>query len=117
MVERESNKKEVGEGEQEIISVIENQRIDTEIRFEEPMEGVASTSVILSTDSNDMTKITNTFVTKTPFPSNIMTPFYKNMLRKDMQANLQNIKKLLESGDHNVAAESSTGENVIVENE
>ncbi|MDB5199948.1 MAG: polyketide cyclase, partial [Chitinophagaceae bacterium] len=45
----ESKKNDVGKGEQEIKNVTVNNKIESEVRFEKPMKGVAN--VFMSTDS------------------------------------------------------------------
>ena len=49
------------------------------------------------TDSEDgQTIVTTTFSGPTPRPMNIMCPFMKPILRKDMEQNLANLKAILE---------------------
>lgn len=93
----ESNDKNVGVGEQEIIEIMEGNGYRVEIRFEKPFKGISyatnSTEVI---DANT-TKLTTVFDTKTPFPMNIMVPMISKMLIKDMNQNANNLKKILEA--------------------
>jgi hypothetical protein len=96
-----SGNKNAGQGEKEIMSIVEGKRIETEIRFVKPMR--ISASVIMETESVsapnshvDQTKVNliNTGVLN--FPLNIMIPMFEKNFAKDMDASLLTLKNILE---------------------
>ena len=93
----ESADKNVGVGEQEIMSIQEGIGYDAEIRFEKPFKGISTANVTTEAISSNQTKVTTTFNSKTPFPMNIMVPMIKKMLQKDMDMNSENLKRVLEN--------------------
>ncbi len=92
----ESKDKNVGVGAQEIIEVKEGESMKVEIRFKEPMEGTNYANTTLTALSDNQTKVTTTFSGKSTYPMNIMNLFMEQFVGKDMQTNLNNIKKNLE---------------------
>lgn len=93
----ESKNKNVGVGEQEITKINEGDGYEVEIRFKKPFEGVSTAVTSTQAISNTQTKITNTFYSSNPFPMNLMIPMLKKMLKKDMDENAANLKKILET--------------------
>ena len=93
----ESVDKNVGVGEQEIMSIQEGIGYDAEIRFEKPFKGISTANVTTEAVSSNQTKVTTTFNSKTPFPMNLMVPMIKKMLQKDMDVNSENLKRVLEN--------------------
>lgn len=94
----DSNKKNVGKGEQEIRKISEGKKIDFEIRFIKPFAGVAQ--AYLSTDSlsDNVTLVHWGFSSKMSYPLNLML-LLMNMEKKieeDLQTGLSNLKELLE---------------------
>jgi uncharacterized protein YndB with AHSA1/START domain len=87
---------DAGKGEQEIKKIEENKRIDMEIRFEKPMEGVAQSYMTTEAAGANQTKVKMAFSSKIPYPMNIMCLFIDNMLGKDMETSLGNLKTILE---------------------
>ena len=63
--------KEMGSGTQEIVAVEEGKRIDTKLKFFEPMESEADAWLVLD-EVEGGTKVTWGLRTGTPFPVNIM---------------------------------------------
>jgi polyketide cyclase/dehydrase/lipid transport protein len=92
----ESKDKNVGAGSQEITNISEGSRIDYELRFIRPMQNTAVSSFILNKTSENNTIITWTFRCPTKFPMSLFTPIFKNMLGKQLNTGLQNLKELLE---------------------
>ena len=94
----ESNNKNVGKGEQEIIDITEGERIEYEIRFIKPFRGKAQ--AFLSTDllSEEVCLVTWGFSSQMNFPMNLMLLFMnmEKMIGKDLDTGLNNLKKLLE---------------------
>lgn len=91
-----SEMKNVGEGEQEITKIIEDQGYDVEIRFEKPIKGVSHANTRLKALSDYQTQVSTTFVTRTAFPMNAMTAMMKNTLLKDMDETSAKLKRVLE---------------------
>ena len=92
----QSDDKNVGVGEQEIMKINGNDGMDVEIRFKKPFEGISNANYFLDSLSENQTKITTTFYSSNPFPLNLMIPIIKKMLKKDMDTNSANLKALLE---------------------
>jgi uncharacterized protein YndB with AHSA1/START domain len=89
--------KNVGEGEKEIIGLVDGKRIETQIRFVRPM--VTTADVIMETQSianGDQTKVSMSNAGTLKYPMNIMIPIAEKMFPKDMDASLQMLKGILE---------------------
>ena len=91
-----SGDKSAGEGEKEIINLVEGKRVETEIRFVKPMK--VSASIIMETEalSGNQTKVSwiNTGILK--YPVNIMIPMMEKSVAKGMDSSLLNLKNILE---------------------
>jgi hypothetical protein len=92
----DSQDKNVGKGEQEIIKLVEGERVDAEIRFIKPFEGVASTSLMIGPISENQVKVTWLMNGRNNYPMNLMIPFIDNLLGKDLELSLTNLKNILE---------------------
>lgn len=92
-----SKNKNVGTGEQEILAITEGEKIDYELRFMEPFESKAKTSMLVSGDETESTVIW-TFEGSTPYPFNLMLLFMDmdKMIGKDFETGLDNLKGILE---------------------
>jgi hypothetical protein len=94
----DSENKNVGKGEQEILKVVDGDRIDYEIRFIKPFEStsLASMSTVIVSDSQ--TRIEWKFNGKMKYPMNLMLLFMNmnKMVGNDLEKGLQNLKKNLE---------------------
>ena len=93
----QSEMRDVGIGEQEIIKINDGIGYEVEIRFKKPFEGVSKAVTAAESLSENQTRFTTTFYTKTPFPMNLMIPMIKKMLQKDMDINANNLKNILEA--------------------
>jgi hypothetical protein len=62
---------EVGEGEEQITSLVEGKRIDTELRFKEPMEAIHHSYIITKEMYDDQSEVTWGMKGKLSFPQNI----------------------------------------------
>ncbi len=91
-----SDDKNVGIGEQEIIKMVENENIEVEIRFKKPFEATSYAYTKLTSPGEGQTELTNLFFGKSKFPMNLMNLMMDKLLGKDMQTNLDNLKKILE---------------------
>jgi hypothetical protein len=92
-----SKNEQVGVGEQEILSITDGERIDYELRFLEPFESKAKTSLLVSGNDTEST-VTWTFEGSTPYPFNLMLLFMDmdKMIGKDFETGLNNLKVILE---------------------
>jgi hypothetical protein len=91
-----SGNKKAGEGEKEIMNIVEGKKIETEIRFIKPMSAVAS--IIMETESlsDNQTKVSLSNAGILNYPLNIMIPLFEKMFAKDMDISLSTLKNLLE---------------------
>jgi hypothetical protein len=94
----DSQKDDVGKGEQEILSIKEGERIDYELRFIKPFEAKDKAYMVTETASDNQTKVKWGFNGRMKFPMNLMLLFMDmdKMLGKDLDAGLQNLKMILE---------------------
>lgn len=92
----DSTDKNVGAGEQETKALEENKRIEYELRFIRPMQSVAKSQFTFNAGTNNQTSVMWGFYGPTKFPMNVMSPIFKNMLAKDLEKSLGNLKTELE---------------------
>jgi hypothetical protein len=88
-----------GQGEQEIKSIKDNERIDMEVRFVRPFKGISDTYMTTVTENRpDKTKVKWGFSSKMKYPSNVMLLFMnmEKLLGKDIEISLENLKAILE---------------------
>lgn len=91
-----SGDKSAGEGEKEIMNIVEGKRIETEIRFVKPMQ--ISACVIMETESlsDNQTKVNLSNAGTLKYPLNIMIPIAEKNFAKDMDGSLLRLKNILE---------------------
>lgn len=91
-----SGSKEAGEGEKEILEIVEGKRIETEIRFTRPM--VTSARVIMETEAlpGGQTKVYWSNAGTLKYPINILIPTLQKSVARGMDASLANLKNMLE---------------------
>ena len=89
---------DVGEGEQEIKKLVENERMETELRFIKPFESKADAFLILESVNESQTKVKWGFATTFPRPMNIMFLVMNmdKLVGKDFADGLANLKGILE---------------------
>ena len=94
----DSQVKQAGKGEQEIIKIDEGKRIDYEIRFLEPMKSTDNAYLNFENVGENATKVTWGFFGKMKYPMNGMLLFMDmdTMLGKDLEGGLQNLKAIIE---------------------
>ncbi|MBC8054916.1 MAG: SRPBCC family protein [Sphingobacteriaceae bacterium] len=85
-----------GEGEQEIITIVEGERLDLEIRFKRPFEGKAFTPLSTESLTDGKTKLGWGMYGKSNYPMNLMTQLMKGVLAKDIDISLNKLKAILE---------------------
>lgn len=94
----ESNNEKVGKGEQEITRIVENKRIDFALRFYVPFE--ANDKAFMSTTAVNpkQTKVIWGFDGTMKYPTNLFLLIMdmEEMLGKDLENGLKNLKNILE---------------------
>lgn len=88
--------KQAGEGEQEIKRLSEGTSIETEIRFKRPFASIAYANLAMESVSGTQTKVSWSNKSTMVYPMNIMVSIIENMLAKDMDISLSNLKTILE---------------------
>jgi hypothetical protein len=88
--------KDAGKGEQEIKKIVEGERVEVEVRFEKPMEGIANAPVVTEAISENQTKVKWGMHGKSTYPMNFMNLFMDGMLGKDLETSLISLKGILE---------------------
>lgn len=93
-----SDNEDVGSGEQEIINIDEGNKIDYELRFFSPWEGVSPAYLTTESISDNQTKVAWGFSGSMPYPGNIMITLmdFESMIAADFQTGLTNLKNILE---------------------
>lgn len=94
----ESKMENVGAGEQEIVNMIDGERIDMKLRFKVPFEAQNDAYMITEDMSNNQTKVKWGFKGAFPYPFNLMGLFMdmEKAVGGDLEVGLQNLKNLLE---------------------
>lgn len=90
--------KDVGKGEQEIINIVEGERVDFELRFVEPFASTADVYITTESLSESETLVKWGMSGKMPFPTNLFL-LLMNMdksIGKDFEQGLANLKMILE---------------------
>jgi hypothetical protein len=88
--------REAGKGEQELKKITGSDRTDVEVRFEKPFEGVADVHMTTESVSENQTRVRWGMAGKSKYPLNFMNLFMDNMLGKDLDKSLTNLKEILE---------------------
>lgn len=99
----ESKNKNVGSGEQEIIKIVDGERIEYELRFLEPFESTSHTYMTTEIFKDSLTIVKWGFDGKMDYPSNLMLLFLnmEKMIGKDLDNGLYNLKTILENEQGN----------------
>jgi len=94
----DSEDKNVGKGEQEILKVTDGEKVDYKIHFIKPFESVSYASMSVIPVSDTETKIQWVFNGKMKYPMNLMLLFMnmEKMIGKDLENGLHNLKVILE---------------------
>lgn len=88
----------VGSGEEEIVALEAGKRIGFALRFKEPFESEATSEMLFSAPDSSTTQLAWTFRGEMSYPFNVMQLFIsmEEMLGKDIEEGLQNMKAILE---------------------
>ncbi|MFT5863040.1 MAG: hypothetical protein ACI828_001695 [Flavobacteriales bacterium] len=91
--------KEVGEGSQTLVEIIENERIDTRIVFLKPLKSESNGYFTFESEASNTTKIIWGFKGHNKFPATMYMLFFNmdKVVGKDFEEGLGNLKKLLEA--------------------
>ncbi len=91
-----SGGKDAGEGEKEIMGIIEGERIEMEIRFVKPM--VTSARIIMAMESlaDNQTTVSWSNAGTLKYPINMMIPMMEKFVAKGMASSLITLKNILE---------------------
>lgn len=94
----ESQMREVGTGEQEILKIEEGSRIDVELRFTKPMTMKDNAYMVTEAIDSTQTKVKWGFFGTSPYPMNFTCLFMDmdKMIGPDLQKGLDNLKVILE---------------------
>ncbi len=90
--------KAVGEGEQEILTIVENEYIDTQLRFFKPWKSESIGHILVDKVDETQTIVTWGFSGRNKFPFSVFMLFMSmdKMIGKDFEEGLTNLKKVLE---------------------
>ncbi|MDD4088019.1 MAG: SRPBCC family protein [Bacteroidales bacterium] len=93
-----SEKKNVGAGEQEILRIEEDKRIDYELRFLEPFESTQQAYITTTAIDSMQTRVAWGFNGHMAYPSNLMLLFmdFEEIVGDDFQTGLDKLKNELE---------------------
>jgi len=85
-----------GEGEKEIMNIVEGERMEAEIRFIKPMS--TSSYIIMETEAlpGNQTRVSWSNSGTLKWPVNLFIPMIEKKLPKDMDISLGNLKRILE---------------------
>ncbi|WP_200979033.1 SRPBCC family protein [Echinicola sp. 20G] len=95
----DSQNSEVGKGEQEIISLEDNKRIDYELRFIEPFEANDEAYMLTEEVSGNQTKVVWGFHSVAGYPMNLLMKLMgmEEMLGGQLEEGLQTLKSQMEA--------------------
>jgi uncharacterized protein YndB with AHSA1/START domain len=88
--------KSVGEGEKEIMNIIEGRKVETQIRFVRPMATTAIVTLETESLSDNQTKVYMSNAGTLKYPLNLMIPIAERKFPKDMDISLSTLKSILE---------------------
>jgi uncharacterized protein YndB with AHSA1/START domain len=94
-----SQNPEVGSGEQEIKKIVPNERIDSELRFQEPMDSKADAYLTMEDGGTNQTRVKWGFTGSMPRPFNLF-PLIMDLdaaVGKDYEDGLATMKRILEA--------------------
>ena len=91
--------KDVGSGEQEIMGIVDNKVIETELRFFKPWKSQSDAYLKVEEISTNKTKVVWGFSGKNKFPMSIFMLFMNmdKTVGKDFEEGLDSLKQILET--------------------
>jgi hypothetical protein len=93
----ESDNKNVGMGEQEILKIVDGERIDYEIRFLKPFKSTSWAYITTTSLNDNQTRVYWEFNGNMKYPTNLMMFFMnmEKMIGNDLSKGLDNLKENL----------------------
>lgn len=90
--------KDVGEGEQELIKIVDGERIESELRFLKPWKSTSDAYITTEQIDGNATKVTWGFSGKNKFPTSIFMLFMNmdKAVGGDFEEGLSSLKELME---------------------
>jgi hypothetical protein len=88
--------KKAGEGEKEIMKIVEGKSIETQIRFIKPMKAIGNAIMDTESLSSSQTKVIWSNSGTLNYPLNLLIPMLEKNVAKDMDKSLINLKTILE---------------------
>lgn len=95
-IEAWDGNKKAGKGAQEIKKIKEGERIDIEMRFEKPFKLTNGVYFATSSIETNKTNVVFCLYGNSPRPFNLLFPFMKASMIKDLNRGLLNLKEVLE---------------------
>ena len=91
--------KDVGNGEQEIMKIVDNKSITTKLRFFKPWKSESDGVIEVEDIGDNQTKVTWGFYGKNKVPANVFMMLYNvdKHVGKDFEEGLASLKEILES--------------------
>lgn len=93
----DSEDKNVGKGEQEILKIVDGERVDYEIRFLKPFKSTSWAFITTSRVNENQTRVHWEFNGNMKYPANLMLVFMnmEKMIGDDLQTGLENLDEIL----------------------
>jgi len=85
-----------GKGEQKITQIVDGERVEAELHFIKPFEGLAHTQMVTEEISPGQTKVSWGMKGESQYPMNFMNLFMNSMLGADLDESLTTLKTVLE---------------------
>jgi uncharacterized protein YndB with AHSA1/START domain len=92
----DSKKDDVGKGEEEIKLLEEGKKVNLEVRFIKPFEGLAVTEMTTEAVSPTQTRVSWGMSGQSAYPMNLMNTVIDGMLGADLEESLKTLKGILE---------------------
>jgi uncharacterized protein YndB with AHSA1/START domain len=92
----DSKEDDVGKGEEEIKLLEEGKKVNLEVRFIRPFEGLAVTEMTTEAVSPTQTKVSWGMSGQSAYPMNLMNTVIDGMLGADLEESLKTLKGILE---------------------
>jgi hypothetical protein len=94
----QSENRNVGKGEQEILKIVNGERIDYEIRFIKPFVSTSWANMIVASANENQTRVHWEFTGKMKYPTNLTLLFMnmEKMVGNDLEKGLQNLKAIMD---------------------
>lgn len=86
----------VGEGEEEITNIEDGRKISLQIRFVRPFKGIGLAEMTTEPAGEGQTKVSWGMKGESKYPMNFTNLFVLNILGKDLEQSLNNLKGILE---------------------